>query len=38
MAHRPSALTSPPCAKNGINILDGIRDSITDQAWQPAPG
>ena len=24
--------------KNGINILDGIRDSITGQAWQPAPG
>jgi transposase len=24
--------------KNGINILDGIRDSITSQAWQPAPG
>ncbi len=23
--------------KNGINILDGIRDSITGQAWQPAP-
>ena len=24
--------------KNGINILDGIRDSITGQPWQPAPG
>ena len=31
----PSAATSPPAIKHGIDVLTAIRDALTGKPWQP---